>query len=212
MFNKAKAIYRKHYEDTLGKYGDTPQGVNWSSVESQFLRFQILSEVDDLNRKKIHDVGCGLAHFADFLARKGTNCEYVGSDISPLMIEKAKRRLPHAQLYVADILDDATQEWMTADYLFASGVFYVKGTNARNTWRQFVEEMLIRMFSLAKKGIAFNMLTAHVDYEETNLFYLPPAKALDWCIRNLGRHVVLRHDYPLWEYRCMSINSLINHE
>ena len=200
MFNKAKAICRKHYEDTLGKYGDTPQGVNWADAESQFLRFQILSEVDDLNRKKIHDVGCGLAHFADFLARKGTNCEYVGSDISPLMIEKAKRRLPHAQLHVADILDDVTQDWMTADYLFASGVFYVKGTNPRSTWRQFVEEMLIRMFSLTKKGIAFNMLTAHVDYEESNLFYLSPAKALDWCVRNLGRHVVLRHDYPLWEY------------
>ena len=89
---------------------------------------------------------------------------------------------------------------MRADYLLASGVFNAKMSINRGVWQQFVEAMLLRMFSLARKGIAFNLLTSYVDYENSNLFYLSPAETLDFCIRNLGRRVVIRHDYPLWEY------------
>jgi len=200
MFEKIKAVTCRHYENVLMQYGDSPQGINWSDVNSQRLRFQILSEVDDLNGQKIHEVGCGLAHFVDFLAEKGINCEYVGSDISTKMIQKAKQRLPQAQLYVADILEDITPDWMRADYLLASGVFNAKMSINRGVWQQFVEAMFLRMFSLARKGIAFNLITSYVDYENSNLFYLSPAETLDFCIRNLGRRVVIRHDYPLWEY------------
>lgn len=200
MFDEIKAACRTHYENVLKKHGDSPQGADWADADSQRLRFKILSEIDDLNGKGIHDVGCGLAHLVEFLAESGVNCQYVGSDISSLMIEKAKQRIPKAQLYVADILDDVTPEWMKADYLFASGVFHVKGANERSPWQQFVEAMVRRMFSLAQKGIAFNMMTSYVDYEDTNLFYLSPAEMLDFCIQNLGRRVVIRHDYPLWEY------------
>lgn len=200
MFEEIKADRRKLYENVLKKYGDSPQGADWADADSQRLRFKILSQIDDLNGKRIHDVGCGLAHLVEFLAESGVNCQYVGSDISPLMIEKAQQRIPTAQLYVADILNDVTPEWMKAGYLFASGVFYQKGANDQSECQQFVEAMVRRMFSLAKKGIAFNMMTSYVDYEDTNLFYLSPAEMLDFCIQNLGRRVVIRHDYPLWEY------------
>lgn len=98
MFNEAKESCRKHYENVLMQYGDSPKGVNWKDAESQRLRFQILCEISNLNGKRIHDVGCGLGHLADFLSEKKANCEYVGSDISSLMIQAAKRRLPMAQL------------------------------------------------------------------------------------------------------------------
>jgi SAM-dependent methyltransferase len=200
MFDEIKAVCRRHYEDKLLQYGDSPQGVNWADADSQRLRFQVLSEVGNLNGKKIYDVGCGLGHLVEFLAERGVNCEYVGSDISPQMIQKAKQRLPQAQLYVADILNNVTPDWMRADYLFASGVFYVKATNDHHAWQKFVEAMLLRMFDLAERAIAFNMLTSYVDYKDSNLFYLSPADTLDFCIRNLGRRIVIRHDYPLWEY------------
>ena len=98
MFNKAKESCRKYYENVLMQYGDSPKGVNWKDAEFQRLRFQILCEVGNLNEKRIHDVRCGLGHLAGFLSEKKVNCEYVGSDISPLMIQAAKRRLPMAQL------------------------------------------------------------------------------------------------------------------
>lgn len=200
MFKETKDTCRKHYEETLKRYGNSPKGVNWKDAESQNLRFQILCEVDDLNGRKIHDIGCGLGHLLDFLSQKGVSCEYVGSDISPLMIQTAKQRLSTAQLYVADILEDKTREWMKADYLFTSGLFYVRSDADIDTWRQFVQAMLLRMFSLASTGIAFNMLTSCVDYKDPNLFYQPPGETMDFCIQNMSRRVVIRHDYPLWEY------------
>lgn len=200
QFSKAKDICRRHYEEVLGKYGDSPQGVNWADAESQNLRFQILSEIGDLSEKRIHDVGCGLGHFVDFLTIKGVKCDYVGSDISDKMIEKARKRLPKVQFHVADILNDVTPDWMPSDYIFTSGLFYARASNNKRVWQQFVEAMLRKMFTLAREGIAFNMLTSYVDYEEGHLFYLPPGDMLDFCVQNLSRRVVLRHDYRLWEY------------
>jgi len=199
-FDKAKAICREHYEDVLNRYGDSPQGVNWANAESQGLRFQIISEICDLNDKKVHDVGCGLGHFYDFLTCKGVNCDYVGSDISLKMIEEAKKRLPGVQFYTADILDDVTPDWMQADYVITSGLFYVRVENSRKVWRHFIEAMLLKMFTLAREGIAFNMLTSYVNYEEAHLFYLHPGEILDFCVQKLSRRVAIRHDYPLWEY------------
>jgi len=200
VFKKAKDTCRNHYETALIQYGDSPKGVNWKDAESQNYRFQMLCEVGKLSDKKIHDVGCGLGHLSDFLSVKGINCEYIGSDISPLMIRAAKDRLPTAHLYVADLLENKTQDWMRADYLITSGLFYVKTSTVRRTWKHFVQAMLIRMFMLSDIGIAFNMLTSFVDYEDSNLFYQPPGETVDFCIRNMSRRVVLRHDYPLWEY------------
>jgi hypothetical protein len=59
---------RAFYEDALAKFGDDPRGVNWRDKESQTLRFEVLSGVGPLAGRRLHDVGCGLAHFHDFLA------------------------------------------------------------------------------------------------------------------------------------------------
>jgi len=56
MFDEIKADRRRLYENVLKKYGDSPQGADWADADSQKLRFKILSEIDDLNGKGIHDV------------------------------------------------------------------------------------------------------------------------------------------------------------
>ena len=103
-------------------------------------------------------------------------------------------------LYVADILQGAPQEWWGADYVVCSGVFHVKDQVEPGEWRRFINAMLRRMFELAKVGIGFNLMTSYVDYEAPHLCYLPPADMLDFCVRHLSRRVVIRHEYPLWEY------------
>jgi len=203
MFERIKETSRKHYEEALARHGDSPQGVDWSGKASQELRFQILSEIADLNGRSVHEVGCGLGHFVDFLDANAIWCAYVGSDISAKMIERARQRLPQIQLYVADILDDDANtppDWLRADYVMASGIFNVMLDNDRGVWHDFVEAMVTRMLDLADKGIAFNLLTSYVDCENPDLFYLPPGDMLDFCIHDMGHHVVIRHDYPLWEY------------
>jgi SAM-dependent methyltransferase len=200
-FDDLKRATAAYYEQALATYGDDPRGVNWRDAASQQLRFAVLCGVGDLAGARVHEVGCGLAHLADFLRERGVGCEYVGSDISEAMVAQARRRLrTGVELHRADLLADDDAPWMAADYLVTSGMFHVRGTRPPGEWRGFVEAMLERMFALARRGVAFNMMTSYVSYEDAHLYYAPPAEMLDFCVRNLSRRVVIRHDYPLWEY------------
>ena len=88
---------------------------------------------------------------------------------------------------------------MRADYVINSGVFTVKSTIPEKQWRRFVHDMARAMFGVAEKG-TFNLMTSFVDYRDDHLFYEDPDAILDFCVSELSRKVVIRHDYPLWEY------------
>jgi len=201
MYEHIRKLSKEHYERALAQFGDTPQGVDWCDKESQRLRFKILCEIDSLNGKTIHDVGCGLAHMADYLEDRGIKCNYIGSDISSAMIEQAKLRLSNrVELHVADILNGIPNQDIYADYVIASGLYNVKGDVDTAAWYDFVKSMILKMFEYARCGISFNIMTSYVDFYNNQLFYLPPAEMLDFCIQQLSHRVVIRHDYPLWEY------------
>ena len=53
MNNKKINTIKDYYEETLLKYKDGPKAVNWSSKKSQYLRFEKICEVGNLNNKKI---------------------------------------------------------------------------------------------------------------------------------------------------------------
>ena len=55
------------------------------------------------------------------------------------------------------------------------------------------------MFALADKAIAVNMMTNYVDYRDKYLFYYSPEEMFRFA-KSLSRNVVLRHDYPLYEF------------
>jgi len=199
-FDNMKAATQRYYDDALSRFGDGPEAVNWSSRETQELRFEMLCGVGKLANARVHDVGCGLGHMVDYLSVVAPVCDYVGSDISSKMVSAAKQRLgPDAELRQADIMT-SDEEWMKADFVVNSGVFTVRGETVPDEWWQFVSKMVRRMFELCRTGIAFNLLTSYVDYQDDHLFYKAPAETLDFCIRDLSRRAVIRHDYPLWEY------------
>ena len=194
-------ISKEYYESALAEFGDDPRGVNWRDAESQELRFQVLAGIGDFTGRRVHDVGCGLAHMAEWLKRENIVCEYVGSDISEKMIAAAATHAPPpAELHVADIMSGPEEPWMGADYVVNSGVFTVRSSVPESEWRVFVYDMIRAMFRVADKGIAFNLMSSYVDYRDDHLFYENPQAILDFCVAELSRKVVIRHDYPLWEY------------
>ena len=194
-------ISKAYYESALAEFGDDPRGVNWRDVESQEMRFAALAGVGDLTGKRVHDVGCGLAHFADWLRRQDIRCDYVGSDISEKMVEAAAAHAPPpAELHVANIMAEVDEAWMRADYVVNSGVFTVRASVAEPEWREFVHDMIRAMYRNADCGIAFNLMSSYVDYRDEHLFYENPQAIMDFCIAELSRKIVIRHDYPLWEY------------
>ncbi|MCC2630574.1 MAG: hypothetical protein K0S38_383 [Candidatus Paceibacter sp.] len=164
----------KYYKDALTEYGDhDPRSVHWSSTEGQRKRFRILSQITDLNGSRVLDVGCGLGEFYKFFLENHIDVEYTGIDIIPDFIIQARDRFPAVRFETKDIFE--TNE--TYDYVLASGVLTFKVTDNKN----FYFSMIKKMYSLAEKGVAFNMLNyeTHID-DETYAAY-DPNEVADFC-------------------------------
>lgn len=191
----------KYYTDKIIEYGNTSQGVDWNSKDSQFMRFKILSEI--LPEKKefsIIDFGCGYASLFEFLnSTKKQKFKFIGYDISKKMLEKAKELYPNEKRveFINNI--DKLPE---SDYLIASGIFNVKLQTLSVEWEKYIIDTLNLFNKKSKQGFSFNMLTSYSDkeYMKDNLYYADPLFIFDYCKRNFSKWVTLKHDYPLYEF------------
>ena len=196
--SRARGSVLAHYEAALRRFGPTARGMDWKDEASQRLRFAVLCDVCDLRGRSLHDVGAGAGHLCDFLRERGLDVAYSGSDLSPAMVEAARRRHPGVRFECLDRLGDRREPgW---DVVVCSGLFHVKLGCPDAQWRELVEETLRRMYAACRVAIAFNLLTDLVDWRSPDLHYSDPGRTLDFCRRELSPRVALRHDYPLHEY------------
>src|SRR3546814_18763644 len=88
--------------------------IGWSSVvcssDLQTVRFAIISNVGDLTDASILDVGCGVAHFAGWLAGRGFRGRYTGLDLLPEMVARAHAAYPKHRFAVGNIVDLPSSE------------------------------------------------------------------------------------------------------
>jgi SAM-dependent methyltransferase len=187
-----------HYERLLKRHGATARGMDWKDEASQQLRFDALCEGFELSGSSVHDVGSGAGHFCDYLLEREIDVRYSGSDRSEKMIETARRRHPGVSFERRDALDASHSE--RYDFVFCSGLFNVKLDCPDPAWQDFVESTVIRMFEMCKVAISFNIMSDRVDYRAEELYYSNPNAMSEFCRNNLSRHVVIRDDYPLYEY------------
>jgi trans-aconitate methyltransferase len=157
-------------------------------VESQKIKFRVLSEVLPLANSRLLDVGCGFADFATFLARRFPGLQYSGIDLSSAMVKEARRNHPELDLCVANISDAKFKG--AFDVVTANGIFYLLGDEAFSMMQQMIE----RMYALATTAVAFNSLSAWATDQESGEFYADPLRVVEFC-RQLTPRVVLRHDY-----------------
>jgi SAM-dependent methyltransferase len=167
--------------------------VGWRSRQNQELRFQTLTGIGDLTGASILDLGCGLGCFYGFLKNKGWTGVYTGIDILDLMVKSARERFPEAVFEKRDILrDPPVRKW---DYVLINGVFNHKVTD---NW-EWIDRMVKAAFSLAEKGLAFNVLNAEREWEwaDTDLFYADP-KALEDKVKDWsgGKYKIVKGYLP----------------
>jgi hypothetical protein len=187
-----------HYERRLAEHGPTAKGMDWKDAKSQQLRFAVLCEVCDLTGRTIHEIAAGAGHLLDYLGQEGIEARYSGSDRSRAMLEAARRAHPGVCFEQRDALDGLPSN--TWDVVVCSGLFHVKLDAADADWKTFVESTVRSMFESCKVGISFNLISDRVDFRTDQLYYSNPAEMVDFCLNELSRDVVLRHDYPLYEY------------
>jgi hypothetical protein len=99
-----------------------------------------------------------------------------------------------------DILADDCTELGRFDYAVINGVFTVKRELSFDEMFDFFTKAVSKVFSLVEIGLAFNVMSAHVDWERDDLFHLPFDTLAAWLTQNIGRNFVFRNDYGLYEY------------
>jgi SAM-dependent methyltransferase len=197
-----------YYHKKLIEHGPNARGVDWSDSDRQRLVFDQITKVCFSPRSGVRDsgftlldYGCGHASLLGYLVENSWPFEkYVGFDLLPDMLA-AGRKLYHAHLDKAEFIDqrDALQP---ADYVVASGLITVKTEADFSAWQSYVLETLGDMWSLAKKGLAFNSLTKYSDPPKMrdHLYYADPCFLFDYCKTHFSRNVALLHDYGLYEF------------
>jgi SAM-dependent methyltransferase len=191
----------RYYSDRVAEHGPTARGVDWNNAASQELRFtQLLRLCGNSDEAfTLNDYGCGYGALITALERRRFEFCYTGFDISPAMLEQARRKYePSPRIRFVD----AEQKLRPADYTVASGVFNVKLGIPNSEWEAYVLHALETLVDLSERGCAFNMLTTYADLEKmrSDLYYGDPRFYFDHCKRHLSRNVALLHDYGLYEF------------
>ena len=193
------------YEALLAKHGASFKALGWNSPESQKIRFQVFKEIFIYGKKaanvSVLDVGCGFGDFLGFLKGEGlltkNKISYTGYDISPKLLEVAKKKYPEGKYELKDILEESRLP--SFDYVFCSGIFNIR-TSDTESHLEYVKAMLLRMSDLAAQGVAVNFLSEGalpVDSAALNAgryFYFKPEQIVNFCRQAASRYII-RHDY-----------------
>jgi SAM-dependent methyltransferase len=191
---------QKFYRDSLAEYGtNDARSVHWIDKSTQEIRFEIMLHIATIDGKKILDVGCGLGDFYTFLKKKGINVEYTGIDIIPEYIQEAQKRFAQetnstdgnspAQFINADVSTLSSLDH-TYDYVFASGAMSFKVENNK----EFYFGMIKKMYDLAEKGLAFNMLNQLDHIDDTTFAAYDPQEVAAYC-QTFTARVEIMTDY-----------------
>ncbi len=191
----------RHYEACFAANGDTPRGVDWPDAAGAALRYRIMADVvREPGEVELLDLGCGAGHFLEYLQAHGLQrIAYRGLDLSPAFIGFCQGKFPGVPFTCADILADGAVV-AAADYVVMNGVFTERCGLPQEQMFGFTCRMLERAFRIARKGIAFNLMSKHVDWERDDLFHVPYDQLAGFVVGSLSRHHLIRADYGLYEY------------
>ena len=190
-------------EDYFDRLGDSALGMGWPNVADAVRRYDVMLDVirrNDSSSVELLDFGCGAGHLWEHLLRQNrTNIDYRGIDLSERFIEQCQKKHPQTDFRCADVLLNPEQ-LPEFDYAVINGVFTSKCDMDFDTMFDFVKRIISLLYSRCRRGIAFNAMSKHVDWERDDLFHLPLDMIADFVCANLSRDFVIRNDYGLYEF------------
>ncbi len=172
----------KFYTSALALYGETAQGVNWTSSQTQNIRFEVLLQMlpHDVSTLSLADAGCGFGDLYLYMKQKPK--KYIGIDSLSCMCAIAAKKTG-AQIITADVCKDALPH---ADYYLCSG--------AMNILDVFETYQFIRNCFLAcQSGFLFNVL--HGDKQSKTYNYFSTSQIQTIAKELQVREVKMRMDY-----------------
>ena len=154
LIEKASIIH--YHRQRIGKHASGTVGaLGYRGEESQSKRFAALAEIGDLNACSVLDIGCGYGDLKGFLDARFHGFNYIGIDQMAEFITEARKLYGQRPACYFCISDFTTAELPNADYVFASGVLGYRCAD-----KDFYFSMIEKMYRIANKALAFNMLDA----------------------------------------------------
>jgi SAM-dependent methyltransferase len=191
-----------YFSTKVTEHGATFKGVDYGNAERQALCFDQLMKLhrDPAQPLSLVDYGCGYGALIPYLhERQYQVTAYSGFDISHEMIAQAAAlygQQPNTR-FTAD-----KRELAPADYVIAGGIFNVRMSADDATWQQVILTTLHELWALARRGMAFNILTKYSDADKMRdyLYYADPCFLFDYCKTHFAKDVALLHDYGVYEF------------
>ena len=84
--------------------------------------------------------------------------------------------------------------------MVCNGVLTEKLDVSIKVFDEFARLVIRRMFELCGRGIAFNLMTTHVNFTAPNLFYKSPLEIMAFCAAALSCKFRIDHAYPRYDY------------
>lgn len=195
MKTEDKKWITERYMERFRKYGMDIRTLASGNRDRQLIRFKAFSEIGGLNGASILDVGCGFGDFYQYLKDEGIKVKYTGIDICPAFVEVCAERFPEAKFAVKDLQTDPVKE--KYDYVVSSQTFNNRLAEGENM--RLMKDVLQKSYDICTKGVAVDMVTSCVDFQEDHLFYYSPEEIFTFA-KSITKRVTLRHDYPLYEF------------
>lgn len=206
MTDKSYLHIVNHYENCFEKFGATPRGVDWPNQADQERRFQVMLEITKNHlitnsSATLLDLGCGYGALYDFMRQRNLlECfHYSGIDLSEKMIESAEENYPGVSFEERDILTSKLQP-SQFDFVLMNGVLTERTSLSQAAMFDFAKNIIAEAFAACKVGLAFNVMSEHVDWKRDDLFHVPFDELAAFLKEKCSRHFVFRSDYGLYEY------------
>lgn len=182
------------------EHKDTPYAVASESQAHKMLRYERLCRIFAGERNiSVHDIGMGMGHLYEYIRDHHGDLaiQYSGTEIVKDYYDHCVKSHPGVRFYLRDLLTvDQAEQY---DYVLISGVFHQMRENQRGLWEQYMFALLAKAFQMARRGIAFNVVSEHVDFYQPAIYYCNLTKLMYFIVDHLSRFFSMDHAYALFE-------------
>lgn len=198
----SQEVIKNYYQQAFDQYGDTPKGLAWQNKESMDLRFEVMLNLIKEDSVSLLDFGCGTGKLLDYLLqnRNLNISKYYGVDVNQKVIDYCNNLYPNQPSRIFLCKNILIDELPICDYTIVNGVFTVKDKLSWQEMWNYFTLVIKKLFDKTNKGIAFNLMSKHVDWEREDLFHVPLDTLANFLTKELTRNYVIRNDYKLYEF------------
>jgi SAM-dependent methyltransferase len=193
-------------ENLFAQHGDTHEGLGYPKEQGFDARYRVYLDVTRFGAIRegkctLLDIGCGTGRLLDEIKKSGrTEISYRGVDLSPSLLEAARKKHPQADFICGDPFD-LPEIWSASpDYVVFGGIFTCRLQMSEQEMTDYMIRFLRLAFAHCQRGLVFNVMSEHVDWKRDDLFHVPFDRMAEILQANLNRNYILRADYGLYEY------------